>query len=1149
MSPLEMSIVRSCSSRLRRRSVGNMLALASGVIALSNAPAGATTFTWTGTTDGNWTTSTNWSGPVAYSYANSVNHNFIFYAAGATNLSSIVLSGGANPDISQIAVVGTSPVTITLDGLSSRLDLQGSASSAPTTFSLVANSTLTVTGINSGSIQLQTGATQTWDIGSGANLNLNATIGISATGRGFTKTGLGTVSIGATSNAVDGIVTIAAGTLRIGNGANGSMTGLTDIRATAGGTLFIDNSASAAATRLGSSAIVSLGGGQYRGQGSSGAATTTTINGLVLTTLTSSVLTLEAGAGVDTNLVNQRLVVSNVFNRNPLSTLLVRGTAFGAFSPATTGVNSNNLIFTNAPTLVGIGADGSVTKGVLPGVVVETTRTATGSTAQLATYGAISGVRQLSSSEMSASLISNANVAPVGPLAATAETINSLTLSGGGNSVSIADTFTITSGQVLTRGNTNAVISGGTLAFSSASATLHTYGSLSIGSTLATSGGLVKSGSGNLTLTADNSATLTGPVAITGGTAYLTANGALGATGTANAATIQQAGGVFFDNTNYTAAKSITLTGSSSSNVTAVVTGSGFGAIDARGTSVFSGPISATGVGSASGDLGLNSIGAQANSTLTLNGALTSSSSATGFAKVGDGTVILNNSSSAITAIFRIFKGTLLVTNTTGVSTNSTGSVINGGTLGFSSASTLAYTGGVINISNGGSYAGVLQNFAGNNSYSGGVTLGGSSFVNQIGAASGSTFTISGVIGGSSLTKVDDGTLAISGTSTGTSLFTVSQGALALTGANGKVASFAQYFVVDNSNDLLGGQFTTGVLGAGTRGPGNATLIYDNSVSNTANRLGAGTITLSHGTLAVNGNAALTSVATGTLLASGAGTVTISPSGTAATTVTSTALNRAAGVLFVRGNNLGQTAGSGVAQLIFSTPPSLAAGSGTQIIPGVIASASSSGTPTDWATYGAAGVRPLTSGEYQTSFVSGGNLRAGATLGPVVSDTVSSLIADSGGGFALPVNATLTVSSGNIMALPGNTGFTGGTLAFGTTPATFYATADTTLDSQLAGSGGLVKVGSGKLTATGDNSSLSGQISVVGGTLSVAAANNIGSATGIIALNGAALTYTGVSPISLTRSIAVGGQGGMVDVQGGAVTLTTGLVRLTALEV
>lgn len=95
-----------------------------------------------------------------------------------------------------------------------------------------------------------------------------------------------------------------------------------------------------------------------------------------------------------------------------------------------------------------------------------------------------------------------------------------------------------------------------------------------------------------------------------------------------------------------------------------------------------------------------------------------------------------------------------------------------------------------------------------------------------------------------------------------------------------------------------------------------------------------------------------------------------------------------------------------------------------------------------------------------------------------------------------------------------------------------------TAGNLLAGPGGLTKSGTSLLTLTGANS-YSGTTTINGGTITIAAANSLGNsaATNTIALDGGTLRVTTSLNLGLSRSIAIGTNGGTLA-SGNAITMT-----------
>ena len=99
----------------------------------------------------------------------------------------------------------------------------------------------------------------------------------------------------------------------------------------------------------------------------------------------------------------------------------------------------------------------------------------------------------------------------------------------------------------------------------------------------------------------------------------------------------------------------------------------------------------------------------------------------------------------------------------------------------------------------------------------------------------------------------------------------------------------------------------------------------------------------------------------------------------------------------------------------------------------------------------------------------------------------------SNGAVTINPGQSLTVSGGGIIMDGGS--ITGGAMPFGANPAAIYAGASSpnTIASDISGTGGLVKLGPGQLTLSGNNS-LSGDLTIANGTLSFGSAGAGGSA-------------------------------------------------------
>lgn len=300
-------------------------------------------------------------------------------------------------------------------------------------------------------------------------------------------------------------------------------------------------------------------------------------------------------------------------------------------------------------------------------------------------------------------------------------------------------------------------------------------------------------------------------------------------------------------------------------------------------------------------------------------------------------------------------------------------------------------------------------------------------------------------------------------------------GTLKLSGPNGALAGATEFWV-----------------------DSGATLHLDNSgpAANANNhRIGAVPVTLNGGELRLTGNAnADVTQWAGTLRAGNpgsaalfniplGGTVTLDQPAGGGRVTTLTALGYTAvdpGVLFVRGTNLGGATGDRT-RLVFANAPALTNG----IIASMVGAADPTGAPTDFVTTVAVGgqreVRLFTG--YTAGLpTAGGSTAATYDLvgglvslsGPVAANA---LRLGSGGGVNLN-GQTLTLGgatqAGALLALPGNDGIAGGTLAFGTSPARVTVSGDTAFGNPFAGmtltgSAGLIKFGPGVLTVAATN--------------------------------------------------------------------------------
>lgn len=453
------------------------------------------------------------------------------------------LQGTVASQVLHTVVLGSGTGTyggLTLDGGNMR-----TAGFGPTTFG-PAGGTFTVTS-NGGVIQsvanLSNGvgvSTFQLDgtlriIGGGSNFNLTTTQ-LNGSGslvvNGTSNTGF---TVSSNSSGYSGAITIdksdlpqfnaGAGGMVIG-GANGALLNVPSVDIRSGGTLTLQNSTSANSNsnRLGDTVPINLRSGNLSLGASTVGLTETVgaITGAGYSTITSS----PGSAGTAT-------LAAASLARSDRGTFLFRGTALGGAAAV-----RGNITFASAPSadLIGGGAAAGATNiSILPYAIGDITASGAGST--FVTYDA-SGVRPLSTAtEYAADLASGAdtNARLTAATANAGNTVNALAIAAGG-SVTGAGTLNITSGAILNTSTTGSIGLDNTVAFGAAEGHIFSSGStavLTVDGRLTGSGGLTKSGPGQLTLTNDNSG-LTGPLTLNAGYINFNSGSALPGTGQIN---------------------------------------------------------------------------------------------------------------------------------------------------------------------------------------------------------------------------------------------------------------------------------------------------------------------------------------------------------------------------------------------------------------------------------------------------------------------------------------------------------------------------------------------------------------------------------------------------------------------------------------
>ncbi|QIF00993.1 autotransporter-associated beta strand repeat-containing protein [Roseimicrobium sp. ORNL1] len=685
----------------------------------------------------------------------------------------------------------------------------------------------------------------------------------------------------------------------------------------------------------------------------------------------------------------------------------------------------------------------------------------------------------------------------------------------------------------------------------------------SIGSTLAGAGtSLTKSGNGTLVLTGAN--TFIGALNITAGVVNAQNNAALG---TSAGGTSVTAGAALELQNN------ITITGEALAlNGTGI--GNTGGLRNISGTNSFTGTVtlgSAASIISDSGTLTLSAVstafattiggGGDINITGTFSGAGT-------WNKVGTGTLTITADPS-ITGLLTIDSG-LVVLNHSG--TTEFGMTINsGGTLRTLTAS-LGDTTSDMTINAGGTF-----DFRSGSDTMGGLSGTGAGLVTR-GVAGAATLTVnngnettsfSGVIengaGTINITKNGTGVLTLTGTNTYTGTTTVGTGGIVINGPNGAIAS-----TVINIGDNNGGgeSMVWGAVGDVVAG----TL---NRISDSANVTLNGTTS---GGLTMNGPAATSGgneEVIGTLTASaGRNTLTLVAGTGNSTQLTATNFVRTnAGVLVVRGADLGGTAVGSTRLVVSTNPNNLLTGAGggdgttsKSIIRYMLGDSSTTGSGSGFVTYDSVtGVRLLTAGEYDST-IAGTNqpLRNVSTTGETVTadESINSLRITGGGTVSIGAGNYVRVASGAVL-LVGN-GVSGGTISgagaldFGSTEGIITLSQNTSavtaeLNATLAGTAGLTLSRSSDVTTSiinvgGVNTAI-GTFTVNQGTvvLTSAAALNDKYPMTVILRTGAALQLNG-NNVTIRDLQGTSGSGTYSNGAAGAATLTTYLTGNRSLQ-
>lgn len=260
----------------------------------SNATAATPNAFWSGATNANWSTASNWKDALAGSaltLAPDYQTNVTFTATGAGNLSNQVDAdfdiNSLNFNVGGVTIASTAAKMLTIEATNANGNTAGSGINAANT-----------TGTNTISAKVGLASSQTWTVASGGTLAVSGVISDFGAGYSLTKDGLGDLNLSG-ANTYSGATNINAGILRVDNAS--ALAGTSGVSIASGASLFVRSSS----PTLGVNQSLTLNGSGATGSGALVTSTsgTTTWNGAVSLGSNSLVLqgggtTLNIGGGV-----------------------------------------------------------------------------------------------------------------------------------------------------------------------------------------------------------------------------------------------------------------------------------------------------------------------------------------------------------------------------------------------------------------------------------------------------------------------------------------------------------------------------------------------------------------------------------------------------------------------------------------------------------------------------------------------------------------------------------------------------------------------------------------------------------------------------------------------------------------------------------